>query len=197
MERAERRNLNQRAFIYFLVASLGVGCVWLGLGFRTSQLRRECDALSDRIARDGDLLQEDSLRLTVNTLVAQYQECAAISGDRIVLAMMNEISMYDDAKIQLTDVEFKMVPLKDQVSSGGRAKTAAESCSVQLKGRVFGEHTQRAAYLAAYQIKLKSSPLFSQVSIKQSASAIHSDMAVLQFLITITPDLQFGEGGSL
>lgn len=188
-EREARSNVNQWILGAFIVASLVAGIAWAGLSVRVSQLQQHAARLGRQAVHGHSELSVDGLVPMVETLVTRYRQRADVVRDRAILAMMAEITLLTDEQIQLMDVEFKMVTLKEKAGDMLSNRTSQAYGSIHLKGRIFGERTKQASHLASYQIKLEESPLFNRASINESISAIHADAAVLQFSITVTPAL--------
>ena len=186
VEREEHRSLNARILVGFaVVAVLFVG-VWAGIGVKSSRLQSQTIALEQRAQAESPLRSVLNVRPVVDTLVQQNRERAGIIEERMGVAMMNEIVALTDDDVQLTDLHFSMASVDRKaglaVKSGPRG---GGGNTLLVKGRIYGEQTQNASALAAYQIRLEESPLFGEVKINTSRAAIHSGHAVLQFAIQV------------
>ncbi len=187
LEQEDRRSLDQQILVAFIIASLAAGVVWGGLMVHASQLQREVASLARQTPTDQPALSVASLRPVVNAVVERRRRQAHAIGDRAVLAMMAELTALTDNEIQLTGIDFHMESLEQKAGVALSQQARGNEGRILLKGWIHGAHTKRASHLAAYQIKIEESPLFDRLSINESVAAIHANVAVLQFRLTIIP----------
>jgi Tfp pilus assembly PilM family ATPase len=104
------------------------------------------------------------------------------------MAVISELSSMTPANIRLIDLKVHMAALQSGKIRANEPKreiasTKEEGKNVTIEGVVFGDRKALEASLAGYLMKLKSSPMFSQVSIQKSSVEPLRRNEVLHFVI--------------
>jgi hypothetical protein len=104
------------------------------------------------------------------------------------MAIISELSSMTPANIRLIDLKVHMAALQSGKIRANEPKretasTKEEGKNVTIEGVVFGDRKALEASLAGYLMKLKSSPMFSQVSVQKSSVEPLRRNEVLHFVI--------------
>lgn len=186
-ERAEDSTINQVVMAAFVAACLVVCGVWGGVAMREGALRREGGELQQKLAASPRILSVASLKPTLDQVVGQYRSRSAAAANHLALAIVGEVSALTAAPIELTGCEIKLETLQRRTGLGKRKQRGGGERSVVLQGHVRGDPDRQAAELAAYQLALDESPLFSQVQVSSSRQGKGERSAELAFSLTLYP----------
>jgi hypothetical protein len=105
------------------------------------------------------------------------------------MAVISELSSMTPANIRLIDLKVRTGAVQSgKVTKEPKRDTAStkqEGKSVTIEGVVFGDRKALEASLAGYIMKLKSSPMFSQISVQKNGIEPLRRDEVLYFVIEI------------
>jgi len=190
-EKEKDANITRANRVIF-AASLVALVVCSGLLLFEMQKARERENIMTQLERQ---LSQYSPRVDQNLIAGmlprastQQQLSRTYVGRYLGMAVISELSAMTPANIRLIDLKIRMgavqygkIPAKESRSETASPKE--EGKNVTAEGVVFGDRKMLESSLAGYIMKLKSSPMFSHVSVQRNSIEPLVKDEVLYFII--------------
>lgn len=183
-EHAADSTINQFVIGVFVAAAVLTCAVWGVATVRSTALQRSALTLEARIA-GTELVTVASLKPSLDVVVTRDTTRYAIASDRYVLAIIAELASLTTAPVEWVACDVKLGSLSRKLGLGKVARGEQDTARIHIVGRVRGERSRQAAELAAYQIALDESELFTDVEVKMTSS--QRERHVLEFSLSLRP----------
>jgi len=132
---------------------------------------------------------DQNLILEILSSSSRQQQLSKTYVDRYLgMAVISELSLLTPANIRLIDLKLRTGGVQSGKMSAKEPKKGAtapkeEGKNVTVEGIVFGDRKTLESSLAGYIMKLKSSPMFSNVSVQRNSIERLRKDEVLNFVI--------------
>jgi len=185
---ANIKRANRVIFIVFLVA-LFVCSGFLLFEIEKAYERKKTIAQLEQQLSHYTPRVDQNLILEILSSSSRQQQLSKTYVDRYLgMAVISELSLLTPANIRLIDLKLRTGGVQSGKMSAKEPKKGAtapkeEGKNVTVEGIVFGDRKTLESSLAGYIMKLKSSPMFSNVSVQRNSIERLRKDEVLNFVI--------------